>query len=232
MRVFRIIILLIIITFSSFNQEETDLNFEKQVMNEIFMDLVDSIYTDFRLIPPPPLPPPPPDVIITDSLKKENLKKWAKILKEFEKRKEIVEKDTSKTLIIVYDTIYYQSKDNKNSYSRYSKKIEFIKDSTELNTEYIIDLSQFKNNDNYIFKYRTKYPKRSKIWNYIRENPFENYFGGVISFSKIRFDKTRKYGVLTGGISYRKLNGHGVLIFIKKESNKWVIDKIIGTWIS
>jgi len=201
-------------------------------MNEIFIDLVDSFHTDYRLIPPPPLPPPPPNVIITDSLEKENLKRWKKILSEFEERKLIVEKDTSRTLIIVFDTIYYQSKNIKSIYPRYNDKIKFIKDTTGKSSEYLFDLSQFKNSNKYIFKYRTKFPERSKIWKYIRENPPENYFGGVISFSKIQFDKTKEYGVLSGGISYAGLNGHGGLIFIKKENNKWVIDKIIGTWVS
>ena len=74
----------------------------------------------------------------------------------------------------------------------------------------------------------SEFPQRREIWNtnYLFE------FGGVVSFSRIYFDKDKRYGVLEGGTTYGKLNGNGWIVFIKKDSGKWIIDKIEGTWIS
>ena len=57
MKILKIIFILIIIIFSSYNRQETNLDFEKKVMNDIFLDLVDTLFVDYRLVPFPPLPP-------------------------------------------------------------------------------------------------------------------------------------------------------------------------------
>ncbi|MGE5805052.1 MAG: hypothetical protein ACM34O_16030 [Ignavibacteria bacterium] len=53
-----------------------------------------------------------------------------------------------------------------------------------------------------------------------------------IAFSRIGYDKSKSQAVLTIAQSYRGWDGSGFLYFMKKEGNRWRIDKIIGTWIS
>ena len=90
-------------------------------MNEIFLDLVDSIFYDYRLLPPPPMPSPPFGIIISDSLKKENIKRHQKFLVKFEKRKAAIKKDTSRIVIAVADTIFIPSRINHSTLKKYFK---------------------------------------------------------------------------------------------------------------
>jgi len=53
-----------------------------------------------------------------------------------------------------------------------------------------------------------------------------------ITFSRIGYDRSKSQAVLTIAQSYRGWDGSGFLFFLKKEGNRWRIDKIIGTWIS
>ena len=131
-------------------------------------------------------------------------------------------------MIAVADTIFIPSRINHSTLKKYFKNIELETDSLENTIEYNIDISQFNNNNRYLFKYYSGFPKGREIWR--TEYPY--HLGGVMSFSRIFFDKNKEFGVLAAGFSYGILNGNGFRIFIKKESGKWVIDKIEGTWIS
>ena len=209
------------------------MEFEKKVMNEIFLDLVESVFTDSRLIPPPPLPSNPESstdkvFILSDSMKNENLKRYEKILADFEKRKLEIEKDTSRVVIAVDDTVYKGYRISPLTLKKHYQNVELQINIAEDTVEYKIDLKPFNNNKKYLFKYLSEFPQRRDIWNtnYLFE------FGGVVSFSRIYFDKDKRYGVLEGGTTYGKLNGNGWIVFIKKDSGKWIIDKIEGTWIS
>jgi hypothetical protein len=220
----RIIILFLLIIFLGCNSQKNELEFEKEVFNEIFSELVDSTFYDFRLLPPPKtLPPPPNGTIISDSLNKENIKRHKKFLEEFEKRKIKIEKDTSRIVLAIVDTIFTLNQEN---FERLDEK--FKNDSLEKKTEYKLNLSEFKNNKKFIFKYYSEFPKGRKIWR--TEYPF--HLGAVLSFSRIYFDNSKKNGILEGGVNYGILNGNGFKIFIQRVSGKWRIQKIEGTWIS
>ncbi len=230
MNFFRIIILLIITTFSSCNQQKTDFNFEKTVMNEIFPTLIDSLYYEPDQIPPPPIPYP--EIYFStsnqktkDSIVKKYALEYDKIISEFENRQGKLRKDTSKKVIAVSDTIYELEDSDRKEFTKHFKNVEY-----ELNNDilYKIDLSKFALNRKYSFKYISEFPKGSKIW----KEKYDFHLSAVVSFSKIQFDKSKTFGILTGGISYGRLSGYGVIIFIRKESDKWVIDKMKETWIS
>ena len=66
-----------------------------------------------RILQPPPIIPPLPNgITISDSLNKENIKSYKKLLDNFEKRKIEIEKDTSRIVIAVSDTIYSLFREN------------------------------------------------------------------------------------------------------------------------
>ena len=221
------VLILLLIAFLGCNTKKYNLQFERKVFNELFLELIDSAYVDLRLIPPPS-PPPPSGIILSEKQKKENLENHKKFLAEFEKRKAEIEKDTSKiVLAIVEKTFPLDSSRFKNLPGNY-KKIELKSQYSDFKNENKIDLSIFGNQNKYRFKKYSEFPKGRKIW---RTNyPFE--LGAVISFSNIYFDENKEYGILECGVTRGKLNGNGLRFFIKKVSGKWKIEKIEGTWIS
>tara|TARA_R110001583_G_scaffold113965_2_gene264424 strand:+ start:2483 stop:3157 length:675 start_codon:yes stop_codon:yes gene_type:complete len=222
----RIIAILIFVLLSSCQKKENDLEFEKNVMNEIFIDLVDSIYYDIRLSPLPK--EPYLEKGISDSLKNERIKKHKLFLAEREINQEKIKNDTSRIVLAVYDTIEKQSISNGNELIKFNN-VEYLFDSITKKIEYKIDLSKIKRSDKFIFKYWTDFPNDRKIWR--NKSPY--YLGGLVSFSRIQFDKTKKHGVLKGGVGYGINDSEGFRIYIKKDlNNKWVIDKIILTSIS
>lgn len=225
----RIITLFILIILSSCEIQQSELEFEKEVFNEIFSELVDSTFYDYRILQPSPtIPPPPNGTIISDSLNKENRKRYQKFLENYEKRKIEIEKDTARIVIAINDTISRPFRTNYKTLSKYFENIKFEKDTLEKKIEYKINLSEFKKNKKFEFKYHSEFPKGREIWR--TEYPF--YLGAVMSFSRIYFDKNKKFGVLESGTNFGILHGNGFRIFIKKISGKWRIEKIEGTVIS
>ncbi len=55
---------------------------------------------------------------------------------------------------------------------------------------------------------------------------------GTISFSRIGYNTNKTQAMVGLGNMYASLGGEGSLIFLKLENNRWVIVKIIPTWIS
>jgi hypothetical protein len=225
----KITILFILIITSGCKIQKSELEFEKEVFNDIFLELIDSTFYDFRTLQPPlTLPPPPNGTIISESQKKENIKTYKKHLAEFKKRKNEIEKDTSRIVIAIVDTIFTFGREKFEKLGKNFENNKFKNDSLEKEIEYKINLSKFKNNEKFIFKYYSEFPKGRKIWR--TEYPF--HLGAVISFSRIYFDRDKKNGVLESGTTFGILNGNGFRIFIKKIGGKWRIEKIEGTWIS
>ena len=89
------------------NSQKNELEFEKEVFNEIFLELIDSTFYDFRTMQPPlVLPPLPNGIVISESQKKENIRIHEEYLAEFEKRKIKIEKDTARIVLAIIDTIF------------------------------------------------------------------------------------------------------------------------------
>ena len=209
----KIITILIFIILSSCQKKDNDLEFEKKVMNDIFIDLIDSIYEDLDFIPPPP--PPYPEIYYETN----NQRIKDSIIEKLE--------ENNKIIIAVVDTINSFSENYKIKLIGQYGKLDFNIDTNSIKTEYKINLTEFNKTNKYLFKYSSEFPKNSELWRWKFENNYD--LKAIISFSRILFDKNKEFGVLMSGIAYGKLNGNGVLIFIKKESDKWIIDKIIET---
>lgn len=199
------------------------MEFEKEVFNEIFSELVDSTFYDYRLLPlPKTIPSPPNGVEISDSLNEENIKKHKRLLKEFEERKIKIENDTTRIVLAIVDTIFNLKQE---SFERFD--IEFKNNFLE-KRKYMVSLKELNPDKKFILKYYSEFPKGRKIWR--TEYPF--HLGAILSFSRIYFDTSKQNGILEVGVNYGVLNGNGFKIFIKKISGKWRVQKVQGTWIS
>jgi hypothetical protein len=201
----RIIVILIFVLLSSCQKKESELDYEKNVMTNIFPNLIDSIYSDYRTMKIPSKPFM--ENGISDSLKNEKIKEYKIFLADREKRINKIKNDTSRVVLAIYDTI--------------SKIID--------KSEYKIDISKLKKSDKYIFKYYSDFPRDRKIWS----AKYSFYFGGIISFSRIKFNENKDLGQLSVGVSYYDKDAQGFDVYIKKDKNdKWIIKKVIVTWIS
>jgi len=90
------------------------------------------------------------------------------------------------------------------------------------------DLEQY-NTRKFTFKNLSELPPTSEYDNWTAKY---SKFAGVIIFSNIKFDVTKKYGFLNVSYICGGKCGLGYRVTIKKVDHKWVISKIEDTWIS
>lgn len=220
-------LLILLIIISSCEKKTTELEFEKSVMSEIFPSLINSTCIDSRILfLPPPLGKPIYDKndnyigSDTSNIKTERENWERKIAK--------IKKDTSKIVVAIDDTIYRIEKKDQIKLTEYYKNAIIVADTNNERKEYKIDLKKQKYNQKFKLKYLSEFPKKDTIW----KTKYSFNFSGIVSFSRIQFDKEKKYGILSAGFVCGRLCGQGFRIFIKKVNNKWIIDKTEGTWIS
>jgi hypothetical protein len=223
----RIFFVAIFITLISCERKINDLEFEKNVMTEIFPNLIDSTCIDSRILKLyPPLGKPIYDkddnYIGSDTTKiKTERENWEKEMSK-------IKNDTSKIVIAFNPIIETIENDNRNELAKHFGK-NVIQGSIQIITEnYRIDFEKIKLNQNYKLKDLSKFPNRDTIW----KTKYNFIFSGVFSVSRIQFDKEKKYGVLSAGFVCGSHCGQGFRIFIKKVNDKWIIDEVEGTWVS
>ncbi|PWI28875.1 hypothetical protein DI383_14425 [Flavobacteriaceae bacterium LYZ1037] len=236
-----LILTLILASFFWNCKEEKNLpqsEFEQAVFYEIFPAILDSIYYDKRMLPPPP-PPPPEffenysqnelDKAISDYKETETYKQG---IKKWEKKKDSLNQDTSPIYLAISDSITRYEREDMYELVQHFNNQNIILDSKniELNNGFKIDLSKLNSNNEKIkFKYQSEFPKGREFW----RTEYDFYIAAKIGFNRILFDNTKTYGVLNGGFGMGILNGSGFRIFIRKNENgKWIIDKVVETWIS
>jgi hypothetical protein len=230
----KIILILSIISFyTSCKKEVTELEFEKNVMTEIFPSLIRSTCFDTRMFvkPPPRFGKPIYDkngnYVGIDSTKATKLEK-EKLL-QWEREISDLKKDTSKT-VIAFNPVLRKSAENLKEYFKKNfPKGTIYKPNSKDTFEYHFDFKKIKLKQKFELKNISEFPKdRMKFWN----TKYSFVFLGVVNFSRIEFDKDRKFGVLEGGFTCGRLCGNGFIIYIKKINGKWIIDKTEGTWVS
>jgi hypothetical protein len=220
-------VLILLILISSCEKKQTELEFEKSVMTEIFPSLVDSICVDCRIL----FLPMPLGKSIYDKNNNYIGRDTSNIKAEREKwKKELVKikNDTSK-IIIALAPIRKIRGDVNSDFEKHFPKIKLYVLKEEMDVEYIFDFKNIKLNNKFELKNLSEFPKeRGAIWN----TKYNFVFSGVLDFSRIQFDKDKRFGVLDAGFGCGSKFGQGSRIYIKKVNNKWVIDKIEGTWVS
>ena len=199
------------------------MEFQKEVMDEIFVALVDSLHWDHR-IPLRPPPPTPAGFEKNDSAIMARNSIRVLWIKEYHRKLDSIRKDTSKLNIAIRDTIYEGRKyllDELKS----SKDTQQEWDTLTAYTNYRIDLSSFQKNQFFRFIYVSKLPADLNQW-------FDLKVSQSFRFSTIVFDKSKTKGVLNGAISCGEGCSSGFLAFVKKENDKWLIERIKPTWVT
>lgn len=127
---FIFITLVLLSSFGCKKKEVSESDFEKDVLNSVFVEIVDSIYMDRRII----LPPPPPR--FNEKTNKVDTTGHHKELKEYWHYRDSIKNDKNRILIGVHDFVVSNGiNDNK------------------------FDLTPFKNNKKFDFQYTSKFPE-------------------------------------------------------------------------
>jgi hypothetical protein len=213
----QLFLLFVIILFMSCQKKMSDLEFEKNVMTEIFPDLIDSICFDYRTV----LNPPPiyglltydenghrisVDSTISMEEQKQRMTKW-------KLNQEAIEKDTSKLIVAFNPKIEKSSKDLKEYLEEHFKVTEVFYPKIEGDSTYTIDFKNIPLKGKFQLRNISEFPKdRYEFW----RKKYNFIFSGVIYFTGIQFDKSRKFGVLDGSFSCGRHCGIGLRIYIKK----------------
>jgi hypothetical protein len=224
--------ILIIILFASCEKRISDLEFEKIVMTEILPSLIDSTCVDTRLFTnPPPLYGKyiydKNGVNIKIDTSKATEGQRVK-MREWKQNEQKIKNDTSKIIIAFNPKIKFNNEDVEIYFENHFKGAKIQKAKAEDSPEYVFDFKNIKLNGKFKLKDISEFPKRYKIWG----TKYDFVFSGVAYFTKIQFDKDKKFGILNGGFVCGGKCGQGFRIYIKKVNKKWLIDKIDGTWIS
>lgn len=233
MRIKRIYTLLMIVLFVSCQKKITHLEFEKNVMTEILPSLIDSTCIDTRIYMNPP---PPYGKMIFDSTghyvgvdSTKATKKEKQELIEWKNNREKVKRDTSKIIIAFDPKIKKNNQDVKEAFEKHFKGAKIFNLNEEVETEYILDLKNIKLKNKFQLRDISEFPKdKDLLW----QTKYNFVFSGVVFFSRIQFDKEKKFGILDGGFICGGRCGQGFRIYIKRINNKWIIDEVEGTWIA
>ena len=227
------LLILLVLGLLSCSKVECELEYEKKVMNDIFIEVIDAIYSEPELLPPPP--PPPPEIYF--STKNQNVKDSIvnhisivhnEYVLKFKKRASEIRSNSNKISIAVVDTLRRVEKMYENLLIENFPNENLIIRAENNQVEYLIDLNEFNKSNKYQFKYYSGSTDDFNIWN-------DNYLSqprSIVSFSRIQFDTTKKYGIFSGRIAYSRHSGHGFYVLLIKENKVWKIEKIIDTWIS
>ena len=97
-----------------------------------------------------------------------------------------------------------------------------------MNDSITIDINSIPLNKNFKFKDISQFTNSLDVWN----KKYDFVFSGFFNVSRILFNESKTYGILSASYTCGGLCGEGHIIYIKKIKGKWVIDKIEGTWIA
>lgn len=224
-----IFLLSFLILFTNCEKKIDEVEFEKNVLTEVFPKIVDSICLDSRKMNPPPKfgieTWKKGNIIKVDTTKATNKERIA--YHNWKKEQKRIDNDTSK-IIIGFDQYLLNFGERRvNSESK-------LLNSNFSNFKF--DCSKIKLNNKFKIKNITEFPKAEKLLLahkvLLYELKYNFVFSGFLEISRIKFDKNKKSGVLEGSFAYCGKCGRGYRIYIKEINGKWIIEKMEDTWIS
>lgn len=220
-----IFITLILLSFFGCKKKQVDeLQFEKDVLNNVFVEIVDSIYMDRRVMLPPPRPR------IDFKTNKEDTIGFHKKLREYWRDRDSIKNDKTRILIGVYDRVTKISPQENEMIIKEINLSEYTYDISKETDEFDLDLAQFKDNKKFNFQNLSKFPPVN-VWDL--NDKKSSMPVGAVGISRIQFDKTKTRGILSASASCGGGRcGRGFIIIIENKSGKWKIEKIIHTWVS
>ena len=202
-----------------------ELRFEKDVLKNVFVEIVDSIYMDRRIISPPP----PPG--FNSETNKVDTTGHHKELKEYWRNRDSIKNDKTRILLGVYNDVEKISSFETEMIVKQISISAYTYDVSKETDKYKFDLKPFENNKKFNFQKASKYP-HEKDWN-LNDISNVRFPVGTIWVSRIQFNKTKTRGILTAGASCGGGKcGRGFLIIIENKSGKWKIAEVIHTWES
>ncbi|WP_417195297.1 hypothetical protein [Bizionia sp.] len=230
---FSLISCIILLNFGCKNSTSTDL--EETVYQDIFPELVNKRFQDFRkMMAPLPAPPNPNDTIRRKYTREYKDKEEMDLV--FKQYRENHSKYLDTTnfvplIVIVSDSVKGYSKNELKRYSKL-KNSQFI-ETLEFKPSFKLDLSKIKMPNDYILKYKSEYSEsleelRFKEWEKYpnKENRHLHQFSGMLYLYQVYFNSDKTYGFLNVGFNCGKLCGCSFQVFVKKVDGKWVIDDI------
>lgn len=197
------------------NQES---RFEQDIYNAIFNELIESTVQDYRAL----VVPSPADFENPEAIKKLN------------ERIENKKKEKRSPLIIRVNDSVKEKEDKKYLFEKI-KKLLSLKEYQSL-----INNPKNKNRESFKINISTLEIDKNK-YELIYESSLEKVreilddkerLSGICYLSRILFNEERTIGVFSLSVVHSGLDGIGVFVLIKKENDKWVIDKIIEDWVS
>jgi hypothetical protein len=202
------------------------------VINDVFIELAQElpIYNVNIVIPPPPPPPIFNDkfeIIGYDSIlhKKEIIKYNEKV--EQRKQRNI---DTSFLVVAISDTMIvnedysYEFKPIRFKGEEYDSLVSIYKTGNKGKRKIELDkLNKF-------YRYKLMFSSELSRGKPFTEYPFE--FGGIMQFSRIYFNAENNKAIFYCSYFCGRDCGSGNMVYLKKSSNKWIIDGIQMLWVS
>ncbi|RZL48745.1 MAG: hypothetical protein EOP00_08505 [Pedobacter sp.] len=205
--------------------------FEKEVLIEVIPSIVDSICHDPRIF----LSPPPMlgefkttkdgHVIIDTTLATHDQKIRYKI---WLKKQDALKTDTSKIYLAINPKIKHSTDSLRLSFAKHFNRNIRANSPKIINDSITIDINPIALNKKFKFKNSSQFTKSLDVWN----KKYNFIFSGFFNVSRILFDESKTYGILSASYTCGGLCGEGHIIYIKKVKGKWIIDKIEGTWIA
>lgn len=219
-----IVLFAVLLSFFGCEKKVDARPFEEDVLNSLFVEVVDSIYMDRRTMLPPPTPR------IDFKTNKQDTTGFHKKLKEYWHNQDSIKNSTARILIGVTDLITKISPLETEIILKEINPSGYNYDTLKEAESFKFDLTPFKNNKKFDFQLLSKFPAVN-LWD-LNDTP-NSLPVGAVGFSRIQFNKTKTKGILSASASCGGGKcGRGFLILIENKSGKWKIKKIIPTWLS
>ena len=198
-------------------KRENPAELQQKVFEDIFVELLNETFRDYRKIPIPPRP-------LTDSLKKA-----FNIVKK--RHQQYLDTTQFEPLhVIVFDTLKVWPIEMLKNSSSGNRKYDL--DTINSTGEFVIDLSKIVLPPDYVLRYRSEF--QEDIYNYIRNENFKfshdnrnlRKFSGTLGLSRVYFNESKDYGVLNVQFVCGKLCGCSFKIWVRKVDNNWIIEEV------
>lgn len=185
------------ITSLSCSNGQTDLQFEKQVFYQVAPEIIDSEFPDTS--------------------------RGFMVQKTVDSSSVWVRETSVNAVIGILDSVYGFNQAFYEEYINFHfSNDDFKLDELNSQKSYKLDISKIKKKRSYNFKYLSEIPDSKKRWK--REEKF--YLMGLIGFSRIKFDKERRKGILDFTMSCGQQCGLTALVYLKNDNGNWKVDEI------
>ena len=189
-------------------KKETPLEFEQNVFEQVFAEIIDSTYRDKRVYS---------FHCKTGKLYLETADSSLKENPECIRERQALKNDTLNLVLAIADSVHLIYQDDAQFIS---KEFQVLDSKT-----YRIDFSKYPSRK-FDFKYLSELKPDSEYENWEAKYP---KFAGELSFSKIYFDKKKEKAIMTVEYGCGSKCGLGYFVHLENINRKWVVAKVENT---